>query len=125
MTRRQAIFYFILCIFFEQVGNAFLSYTEGYTVLWASLVCLAAYFLTFFFFGKALKVLNLGVAYAVWGGVSVVVVGILTVTLLHGTLTKVDVIGMGIITLGVIGMDLWGIKETSEEGNDSESSEEL
>lgn len=114
MTRKRAIIYFIICVLCEQVGNLFLTYTEGFTVLWASAICLVAYFFTFFFFGKALKVLNLGVSYAVWGGISVVFVGILTVTLLHGTLTKVDIIGMAVITLGIIGMDLWGVKEAPE-----------
>ena len=115
MTKRRAIIYFAICIFFEQGGNAFLTSSKGFTVLWASIVCLAAYFVTFYCFGKALKVLNLGVSYAIWGGVSVIVVGLLTVTLLHGTLTRIDVIGMVIITLGVIGMDLWGVKEAPDE----------
>ena len=114
MTRKRAIIYFIICVLCEQIGNLFLTYTEGFTVLWASVICLIAYFITFFFFGKALKVLNLGVSYAIWGGISVVFVGILTVTLLHGTLTKVDIIGMAVITLGIIGMDLWGVKEAPE-----------
>lgn len=121
MTRKRAIIYFIICVLCEQVGNLFLTYTEGFTVLWASAVCLVAYFFTFFFFGKALKVLNLGVSYAVWGGISVVFVGILTVTLLHGSLTKVDIIGMTVITAGIIGMDLWGVKEAPKEDSDRET----
>lgn len=121
MSRRRAIIYFIVCVIFEQIGNLFLTYTEGFTILWPSIACLLAYFFTFFFFGKALEVLNLGVSYAVWGGVSVVFVGILTVTLLHGTLTKVDIIGMTVITLGIIGMDLWGVKEAPTEEKDGKN----
>ena len=121
MSRKRAIIYFIICVICEQIGNMFLTYTQGFTVLWASSICLIVYFFTFYFFGKALEVLNLGISYAIWGGVSVVFVGILTVTLLHGTLTKVDIIGMVVITLGIIGMDLWGIKEAPEDSPNNSS----
>lgn len=123
MSRKKALIFFVLCVLFEQVGNLFLTYTEGFTVLWASAICLIAYFFTFWFFGRALEVLNLGVSYAIWGGISVVFVGILTVTLLHGTLTRVDIIGIAIITLGIIGMDLWGVREAPAAGQKSGSSD--
>lgn len=123
ITKRRAVIYFIICVIFEQIGNLFLSYTEGFTVLLPSIACMGGYFFCFFFFGKALEVLNLGVSYAVWGGVSVVFVGILTVTLLHGRLTVVDIIGMTIITLGIIGMDLWGVREAPKESDTPEALE--
>lgn len=43
-------------------------------------------------------------------------------TVLGNKLSAVDIIGLIIITLGVIGMDLWGIKGPEEEKDKPETS---
>lgn len=111
MTKAKAHLFFLFCLIFEQLGNLIISYTKGFAVLWPSLACLLMYFLCFFFFGKSLKVLNLGVAYAIWGGVSIVFMAVISVTVLHLELTRPDIIGITIIVIGVICMDMWGVKE--------------
>ena len=108
MTKKRAYFYFVLCIFFEQLGNLTISYTEGFTKLWPSLACLVLYGICYFFFAKSLKVINLAVGFAVWSGVSIIVVACISVFMLHSNLNWADFVGMGIILIGIVGMNVKG-----------------
>lgn len=108
MTKKRAYFYFVLCIFFEQLGNLSISYTEGFTKLIPSLLCILFYGICYFFFAKSLKVINLAIGYAVWAGISMIVVAGISVFLLHSSLNWADFVGMAIILIGVIGLNVKG-----------------
>ena len=111
MSKRTAYIYFAICVLLEQVGNYYISFSEGYTVLYPTVMSCIALALCFFFFGKSLKVINLAIAYAVWTGVSIIFLAILSVTLLGAHLNIHDFIGMGIILVAVIVMNLKGEAE--------------
>jgi len=108
MTKKTAYFYFILCIVFEQLGNLVISYTEGFSKLLPSLLCLLFYGICYFFFAKSLKVINLAIGFAVWSGVSIIAVSCISVFMLHSDLNWADFLGMGIIIIGIAGMNLKG-----------------
>ena len=52
--------------------------------------------------------LNLSVAYAVWSGVGIAVLTILSVVLFHQPLTIGNAVGIALITVGILIMDLCG-----------------
>lgn len=108
MTKKAAYIYFILCIIFEQFGNLTINYTEGFTRLIPSILCLFFYGVCYFFFAKSLKVINLAIGFAVWSGVSIIVVACISVFILHSELNWADFVGMGIILIGIVGMNLKG-----------------
>ena len=108
MTKKRAYFYFALCILFEQCGNLVINSTEGFTKLLPSLLCILFYGLCYFFFAKSLKIINLAVAFAVWSGISIIVVACISVFMLHSNLNWADFVGMGIILIGIVGMNLKG-----------------
>ena len=108
MSKKTAYIYFAFCIIFEQIGNLAISYTNGFTVLLPTLVCLVAYTLCYFCFAKSLKVINLAIGYAVWAGISMIVVAMISVFMLHSNLNWADFVGMAIILVGVIGLNMKG-----------------
>ena len=90
MTKRTAYIYFIFCIIFEQCGNFVLAYTDGFTDPLPTLWCIVTYGLCYFCFAKSLKVLNLAVGYAVWAGISMIIVAGISVFMLHLQLNWAD-----------------------------------
>ncbi len=108
ISKKLAYIYFALCVLCEQICNYYISFSEGYTVPFPTFMSCFFLALSFFFFGKSLAVINLAIAYAVWTGISVVFLAVISVTILNAHLNIHDFIGMGIILVGVIFMNLKG-----------------
>ena len=114
MRKTKAKILFLIAVVLELIGNFIISYTEGFTVLVPSIVCFLIYSASAVFFGFSLKEINLGIAYAVWYGVGIIFLAIVSVAWFHLSLKTADIIGLIMITIGVVGMDLFGAKEDPE-----------
>jgi quaternary ammonium compound-resistance protein SugE len=83
-----------------------MKYAEGYTRLgWsvASLVLLAAFV---FLLGRALQVLQIGVAYTVWTGIGAVGTLTMGVLLFGEALNPVKIAGIVLVMLGIVALKL-------------------
>jgi small multidrug resistance pump len=47
---------------------------EGFTRLWPPLIVVIGYFLAFYFLSLTLRTIPVGVAYAIWSGIGVVLI---------------------------------------------------
>lgn len=115
MKKTKAKVLFLIAVLLELIGNFIISYTEGFTNPVPSVVCFLIYSLSAVFFGFSLKEINLGIAYAVWSGVGIIFLAIVSVAWFHLPLTTADIIGLVMITVGVVGMDLFGSKEEADQ----------
>ena len=115
MKKTKAKILFLIAVLLELIGNFIISYTDGFTVLVPSVICFLIYSARAVFFGFSLKEINLGIAYAVWSGVGIIFLAIVSVAWFHLPLTKADIIGLIMIIIGVVGMDLYGSKDDQEE----------
>ena len=115
MKKAKAKLFFLIAMLLELIGNFIISYTDGFTNPVPSVICFLIYSASAVFFGFCLKEINLGIAYAVWSGVGIVFLAIVSVIWFHLPLTKPDIIGLIMIIIGVVGMDLYGSKDSSEE----------
>ena len=115
MKKTKAKILFLIAVLLELIGNFIISYTDGFTVLVSSVICFLIYSASAVFFGFSLKEINLGIAYAVWSGVGIIFLAIVSVAWFHLPLTKADIIGLIMIIIGVVGMDLYGSKDSPEE----------
>ena len=113
--KKQKKILFLIAVLLELIGNFIISYTDGFTVLVPSVICFLIYSASAVFFGFSLKEINLGIAYAVWSGVGIIFLAIVSVAWFHLPLTKADIIGLIMIIIGVVGMDLYGSKDDQEE----------
>lgn len=97
-------------IVLELIGTALLKTTKGFTVLLPTCICLLCYGFCFFFFSKALNHLHLGSAYATWCSIGIVVSTLLSVFVFKETITMAGVIGIILVLVGVVILNLYGVK---------------
>jgi small multidrug resistance pump len=97
-----------LSILAEVVGTLCLKWSQGFTRLWPTVGMAVLYIATFIFLTLAAKTLDLGLAYAIWAGVSVAGVAVCSVMLFHEPLDAFRVIGIAAIIVGVLVLNLKG-----------------
>lgn len=91
-----------LAIISEVIGSSFLNASNQFTKLIPSAITLVAYLLCFYFLSIALKSIPLGTAYAIWGGLGIVLTAIISVVVFHHKLDLPAIIGISLIVAGVI-----------------------
>ena len=91
----------------EVSGTAFLENSQQFTKLGPTLWCLLLYAASFYLLAQALKAVPLGVAYAIWGGVGIILTAIVGVALFRQALDAAALIGIGMIVSGVLVMNLF------------------
>lgn len=90
-----------IAIVSEVIATSCLKATEGFTRLWPSLVVIVGYLLAFYFLSLTLKTIPVGVAYAIWSGVGVVLIALSGWLFLGQSLDMPAVIGLFLIVAGV------------------------
>lgn len=94
--------YLGIAILAEVLATSSLKSSEGFTRLWPSLATIAGYGVAFYFLSLTLKTIPVGIAYAIWSGIGIVLIAVIA-WLVHGQkLDLAAVIGMGLIMAGVI-----------------------
>ena len=91
-----------LAIFSEVVATSFLKSTEGFTKLVPSVIVIVGYCAAFYFLSMTLDTIPIGIAYAVWSGVGVAGIALVSVLFLDQRLDGAALIGMGLIVAGVV-----------------------
>ena len=99
-------FYLLLAAVFEVTWAVAMKYSNGFTVLWPSLITAVTYVLSAVFLSFSLKNLNLGMAYAMWTGFGIVGTAVLGVLLFHETMSVTQVICVLLIVTGIVGLKL-------------------
>ena len=99
--------YLGIAIVAEVIATSMLKTTEGFTRLTPSLMVVAGYVVAFYFLTLTLKTLPVGIAYAVWSGVGIVLVALVAWLWHKQTLDPPAIIGMTLIVAGVLVMNLF------------------
>ncbi len=85
----------------EVVATSGLKASDGFTRLWPSLLVIAGYSVAFYFLSISLKDIPVGLAYAIWAGLGIVLVALIGWLIYGQTLDAASVIGMAMIIGGV------------------------
>lgn len=96
-----------LAILCEVTGSAFLQKSDGFTKLIPTVLVAVFYLIAFFFLSQALKSIPLGIAYAIWGGVGIVLTAMIGVILFKQNLDMPAIIGIAMIVGGVLVMNIF------------------
>ena len=91
----------------EVIATSFLRASQGFTQPVPTIVVLVGYGVTFYFFSLALQTIPVGVAYAIWSGVGIVIVSIIAFLVYKQTLDAPALIGMALILAGVLVINLF------------------
>ena len=98
---KMSYIYLAVAIISEVIGTSALKATKGFTVLVPSAVVVIGYGLAFYFLSLALKTMDVGVAYAIWAGLGIVLVAAAGAVIYKQMPDLPAVIGMGLIVAGV------------------------
>ena len=96
-----------LAIIFEVTGSTFLVKSEGFTRLGPSLLVVIFYIISFYLLSQVIKTIPLGIAYAIWGGVGIVLTAFIGFLIFRQNLDIPAVIGIIMIVGGVIVMNVF------------------
>ena len=94
--------YLVIAIVTEVIGTTALKATEGFTKLVPSLIVAVSYAASFYFLSLTLKVIPVGIAYAVWSGVGIVLIAIVGWLMFGQTIDRYGVLGIALIGAGVV-----------------------
>jgi small multidrug resistance pump len=97
-----AYFALALAIVGEIVGTTFLQRSQQFTRLGDTLIMAGAYAGAFFCLSHALKLLPLGVAYALWCGFGIILTALIGLFVFRQSLDLPAVAGIGMILAGVV-----------------------
>ena len=96
-----------LAIVLEVVGSSFMKASDGFSKLLPTAITIVAYIACFSFLSQALKSIPLGIAYAIWGGLGIVLTAIISVVVFKQSLDIPAIIGIILIVTGVIVMNFF------------------
>lgn len=102
-----AYIYLILAIITETIGTSALQASQQFTRLWPSLIVLTGYALSFYFMSQTLKFMPVGIVYAVWSGIGIVLIALIGLFYFGQKLDLAAVLGMALIIAGVATIHLF------------------
>ena len=96
-----------VAILAEVVSTTALKATAGFTRVGPSLVVVAGYGIAFYCLSRTLDVLPVGVSYALWSGIGIVLVTALAWVLYDQVLDWPAIAGLALIVAGVLVLNLF------------------
>ena len=96
-----------IAIVSEVLATSALKSSEGFTRLLPSLIVVAGYGAAFYFLSLALKSIPVGVAYAVWAGLGIVLITVIAWLLYGQKLDTGAIVGIAFILSGVVVLNLF------------------
>ncbi len=99
--------YLIIAVIFETFGTACLKTSNEFTRLWPSLGVIIGFAGAFYFLTLTLRYMPIGVVYAIWSGLGIVLIALIGLLFFKQSLDAAAYIGMGFIILGVIVINMF------------------
>lgn len=91
----------------EVIGTSALKASDGFTRLGPSAITVVTYGLSFYLLSLTLRTLPVGIAYAIWSGVGIVLISVVGWLAFGQKLDLSAVIGLGLIIAGVLVVNLF------------------
>ena len=94
--------YLTIAIITEVVATRALKESDGFSKLVPGMVVVVGYCASFYFLGLVLKTIPIGVAYAIWAGLGIVLITIVGAVTFGQKMDIPAIIGIALITGGVV-----------------------
>ena len=102
-----AYLYLGVAIIAEVIATTALRASNGFTQLWPSVISIVGYVVAFYFLSLTLKTMPVGIAYAIWSGVGIVLISLAGWLIYKQLLDLPAIVGMGLIMAGVVVINLF------------------
>lgn len=86
----------------EVIGTSALKASEGFSKPLPAIICALSFAVAFYCLSLTLKVMPIGIVYAIWSGAGIVLISIMGYFLFRQTLDLPAMVGIGFIIVGVI-----------------------
>lgn len=91
-----------ISIIAETLATTMMKASEGFTRLIPSLIVLIGYAISFYGLSQVVKIMNIGIAYAIWAGIGIFLVSILSYFVYQQKLDLPALFGLVLIAAGII-----------------------
>lgn len=99
--------YLALAILGEVIATSTLKASEEFTKPIPTIISIVGYMCTLYFLTLALKVIPIGIAYAIWAGVGIIMISVGGYFIYEQSLDLPAILGIALITVGVIVIQLF------------------
>jgi multidrug transporter EmrE-like cation transporter len=99
--------YLAVAIVSETIATSALKSSEGFSRLLPSILVVVGYAVAFYFLSLTLRTIPVGIAYAVWSGVGIVLITLVGWLVFGQKMDTPALLGMGLIVAGVIVMNVF------------------
>lgn len=99
--------FLLIAILSEVTATSALRASGQFTKLWPSVIVVIGYASAFYFMSLTLKSIPVGIAYAIWSGVGIVLISVAGYFLYKQKLDLPALLGMGLIIAGVLVINIF------------------
>ena len=104
--------YLIVAVAAETIGTTALQASNQFTRVGPTILVVLAYAIAFYFLGVALKYIPVGIAYALWSGLGIVLIALIGFAVFGQTLDLPAVLGLAMIIGGIVVIQLFSKSAT-------------
>jgi small multidrug resistance pump len=97
----------IVAIVFEVLGTSAMQAAQHFTRPVPTMVMVVCYAIAFFFLSWSLRYVPVGIAYAIWSGLGIVLISLVGYVVFGQKLDLAAILGLGLIIAGVIVLNLF------------------
>lgn len=99
--------YLFLAVLAETIGTTALHASEQFTRFWPSVIVVVGYAAAFYFLSHTLRTIPVGIAYAMWSGLGIILIAAMAYLVYGQKLDAAAVIGMSLILIGIVIIQLF------------------
>jgi small multidrug resistance pump len=99
-----AILFVAICA--EVIATSALNASDGFTRLWPSVITIVGYVVAFVCLAQTVRLIPVGIAYAIWSGIGIVLIAAVGWIWFRQTLDIAAMVGIAMILAGVMVINL-------------------
>lgn len=100
-------FYLIFAVIAETIGTSALNASQQFTKFWPSALVVLSYAISFYLLALTLKYMPVGIMYALWSGLGIVLIALIGWLYFGQKLDGAAVFGIALITAGIIVLNVF------------------
>jgi len=100
-------FALFLAVMAETIGTTALQASQQFSRLWPSVIVVVAYALSFYLLSITLKSMPVGVVYALWSGLGIILIACIGFVVFGQRLDLPAILGLGMIIGGIVVIQLF------------------
>lgn len=97
----------VLAVLAETIGTSALQASQQFTRVMPSVLVVVAYGVSFYLLGKTLAFMPVGIVYAIWSGLGIVLIAAIGYVIFGQTLDLPAILGISLILMGILVIHLF------------------